>query len=403
MQRESAERAARVGIVGAGQLARMTLQSAIALGVDVHLLATSPDESAARVCANVSLGAPASYEALAALAEACDAVTFDHELVDVGVLRRLEQAGRCIRPSAETMAVAQNKGLQRARFAALGLPVPAFQPVGTARDLVDFGEREGWPVVAKAQRGGYDGRGVWVLADAATARDLAARAIPAGVELLAEAWVPVDRELAVLIARRPGGDAVTYPLVETVQIEGICRELLAPAPVSGAIEAEARRIGLRIADGIGATGILAVELFLAKGRLLINELAARPHNSGHFSIEGCVTSQFENHLRAVLDWPLGSTALRAPSVATVNLIPGPNGWDPLRHLPEALGVEGVSVHLYQKGFRPGRKLGHVTALGDDPAETRARARRAAELLAGPLPPESHQPSAISHQRGAADA
>jgi 5-(carboxyamino)imidazole ribonucleotide synthase len=201
------------------------------------------------------------------------------------------------------------------------------------------------------------------------------------VALLVEQWVRIEREVAVLVARRPGGAPVVYPVVETVQVDGICHELHAPAPLPPALAAAAGGLGRGIAEALGVTGILAVELFLTEGRLLVNELAARPHNSGHFSIEGCGTSQFENHLRAVLDWPLGDPALAAPAVATVNVL-GRSPADPHARLPQALAVPGVHVHLYDKPARPGRKLGHVTATGGDPAEVRARARRAAEILAG---------------------
>ncbi len=223
-------------------------------------------------------------------------------------------------------------------------------------------------------------RCVWVVNDAATAAALV-RDLPGGAgNLLVEAWVPIEREVAALVARRPGGQTASYPVVETVQVDGICHEVLAPAPIEPGLTAEAQRLGLAIAEAIGVTGILAVELFVAGGRLLVNELATRPHNSGHYSIEGCVTSQFENHLRAVLDWPLGDPSLVVPAVATVNVL-GRSTFDPRVFLPQALEVPGVHVHLYDKPARAGRKLGHVTATGHDPAEARARARRAADLLA----------------------
>ena len=372
--------AAQVGFVGAGQLARMTVQAAIPLGVTVRVLATRPDESAALICPHVTLGVPTSLRALSALAELSEVVTFDHELVDAALLRRLEGDGRCLRPSAAVMAVAQDKVRQRIAFATLGLPAP---PHRRARDLCEvtaFAEEHGWPVVLKSRRGGYDGRGVWTVESPAAAERVLARAAATGHYLMAEPWIPIEREVAVIVARRPGGESVTYPVVETVQANGICREIVAPAAVPAALAAEAQEMARRVADGIEAVGILALELFVADGRLIVNELAARPPNSGHYSLGGCVTSQFENHLRAVLDWPLGSPALLAPAVATVNVIPDGQVSDLQSALPAALAVEGVQVHLYGKEPRPGRKLGHVTALGDDPAEVRARAHRAAALL-----------------------
>lgn len=372
----------RVGIVGAGQLARMTVQAGISLGLTVRVLANSPDESAALVSPAVALGAPSSISALTAFAEACDVVTFDHELVDAALLRQLEAAGHVLRPSAATMAVGQDKLLQRREAEALGLPIPPYRHVDDAGAIVAFAEEYGWPVVLKARRGGYDGRGVWVVTDAAEAERVALQARARGLYLLAEQWVPIERELAVLVARRPNGQAVVYPVVETVQVDGICHEVVAPAPVSPALAEEVRAIACRLAAALEVAGILAVELFVVDGKPLVNELAVRPHNTGHYSIEACATSQFENHLRGVLDWPLGVPEMIVPAAVMVNVLGRPETGDPAERLPAALAVEGVRVHLYAKASRPGRKIGHVTAVGDDPAEARARARRAAALLAG---------------------
>jgi 5-(carboxyamino)imidazole ribonucleotide synthase len=280
------------------------------------------------------------------------------------------------------MALAQNKRLQRGRFADAGLPVPPFAVVTSAAEIRAFGAEHGWPVVLKAARGGYDGRGVWIGADEKSAVALAAELLEQGVELLAEQWVPIEQELAILIARRPGGETAVYPLVETVQVDGMCREVIAPASVAPKLAAEAARIAEAVAEISGVVGILAVELFISGGRVLINEIATRPHNSGHYSIEGCTTSQFEQHLRAILDWPLGSTALTAPAVVTVNVVGGPDGSEPASRLREALAIEGAHVHLYGKGARPGRKLGHVTVRGEDLTEVRARANEAAAILSG---------------------
>ncbi len=391
----------RVGIVGAGQLARMTQQAAISLGIELRVLAAAPDESAARVTPHVSIGRPDALDDLLAFAAQCHVVTFDHELVDMAALRALAAAGHTVYPSAGTVEVAQDKGRQRELFARLGLPVPAFERVQTIAEIHAFAARHGWPVVLKAVRGGYDGRGVWMAwrPEEGEPKDAIEAAQRGGFELLAEEWVPIERELAQLIARRPGGEIVAYPLVETVQREGICHEVLAPAAVAPALAEEARRIAFAIADAIDLVGIMAVELFETKGtlarspgdtpqpgydgRLLINEIACRPHNSGHFSIEACATSQFENHLRAVLDWPLGSTALVAPAAAMVNLIGVPGmSRNPVENLPAALNVKGVRIHLYGKDARPGRKVGHVTALGESTAAVRERAAQAVALLQG---------------------
>lgn len=360
----------------------MTIQAAIPLAIPIVLLAERADDGAALVAPKVIVGPPDSAEGLAALAGCCDVITFDHELVPVERLEYLERAGHRLAPSAATMALAQNKRLQREVFSAAGLPVPPFTMIDEVDELTAFGREHGWPLVLKAARGGYDGRGVWIAPDADHGERLAAKLLASGVELMAEQWVSIERELAILVARRPNGETATYPLVETVQVDGMCREIVAPAAVSIAIAAEAQEIAKSIAERSGVVGVLAVELFVVGGKVLINEMAARPHNSGHYTIDGCVTSQFEQHLRAILDWPLGSTALTAPAVVTVNVIGDASGADPASRLAGALAVEGAHVHFYGKGPRAGRKLGHVTVCGDDLAEVRERANRAVAALGG---------------------
>ena len=376
-----------VGIVGAGQLARMLYQASIPLGIEVRVLAERPDEAAALVAREVVIGSPRSPAELAAFAAGCDVVTFDHELVDAAAIAA---TGVTVWPGPATVAVAQDKLRQRALFARHGFPVPLYREVTSQADLEAFGAEAGWPVVLKAAEGGYDGRGVWVLASASEARDvvptLAAQAGP----LLAERWVPIERELAVLVARRPSGQTVTYPVVETVQRDGICHQLRVPAALDDALAVEATRLAAAVAAAIEVVGIMALELFVADGALVVNEIAVRPHNSGHFSIEGTVTSQFEQHLRAVLDWPLGETALTAPAVVTVNLLGGDDSGDPRSLLPRALAVPGVHVHLYGKAARPGRKLGHVTTLGPTLGECEERAWRAAAILTGASPDRGPQ-------------
>ncbi|HET6818441.1 MAG TPA: 5-(carboxyamino)imidazole ribonucleotide synthase [Mycobacteriales bacterium] len=364
-----------VGMVGGGQLARMTHQAAIALGLSLRVLAENPDDSAALVAHDVDLGAPDDLDALRSFAKACDVVTFDHEHVPTAHLRALESDGVVVRPGADALAHAQDKLYMRERLSALGFPVPGFASVHDIPDVAVFAEDHGWPVVLKAVRGGYDGRGVWHLPGPPAE-------LP-GPNVYVEQRVPIVHELAVQVARRPSGEMRTWPVVETVQRDGICHEVIAPAPrLSPGLAAEADRIATSLAEALGVVGLLAVELFEAPGGLLINELAMRPHNSGHWSIEGATTSQFEQHLRAVLDWPLGDTAPRAPVTVMVNLLGGPTT-DFARTLPRALGeVPDAAVHLYGKAPRPGRKLGHVTVLGDDVVETRERARRAVELLRG---------------------
>lgn len=373
---------AMVGIVGAGQLARMTLQAAIPLDVSIRLLAERANDGAALIWRDVIFGAPSDTVALAMLAATTDVVTFDHELVPVATLSRLEAEGRTLRPSPATMALAQNKQRQREMHADLGLPVPAFNITEDPTDAVSFAAGHGWPVVAKSASGGYDGRGVWVLRDTEEAERFAGELAQNPTTIVLEEFVPIDRELAILVARRPNGEQVVYPLVETIQIDGICHEIIAPARVDERLEAEAMEIAHRVADAAGVTGVMALELFESGGQLLINEIATRPHNSGHYTIEGTVTSQFEQHLRAVLDWPLGITALNAPYVVTVNILGPGDGSDPASRRVLALAVPGVHVHFYGKEARPGRKLGHVTALGDNLDDVRNRAWQAATLLTG---------------------
>lgn len=365
-------------MVGAGQLARMTQRAAIDLGVHLTVLATSDDEPAVTAGAAHRLGAPGDPAALAALAAEVDVLTLDHELVDATMLDVLRARGATVRPSPNALRVAQDKRLARETFAALGLPGPA-HVVASDEDAVDeLADRHGWPLVAKARTGGYDGRGVEVVADRAALDKVLAR----GGEWIVEQRVPIAQELAVLVARRPGGDIVVYPVVETVQSGGICHELVMPARIPEEVAARAIEIARRVAEGIDVVGMLAVEQFVTvDGAVLVNEIAVRPHNSGHATIEGCATSQFTNHLRAVLDWPLGATELQAPFAVTVNVL-GVDDGDVAARLPDALAVRGARVHLYGKASRPGRKIGHVTVLGDDADAALAAGRRAAAILVG---------------------
>lgn len=375
-----------VGIVGGGQLARMMAQAAIPLDIRVVLLAADMDDGAAQVVPDVIVGNADDATALAELARRCDVVTFDHELVSPELLATLERDGHQVCPSAATMALAQNKRRQRAELSAAGLPVPAHADIGDLGDVEAFGARIGWPIVLKASRGGYDGRGVWTVQDPAGARTVVERARSSGTVLLAEQLLDLEREFAVLVARRPSGDAVTYPVIETVQKDGICRELRIPCDLGPNLAREARDIALTIAETYRTVGIMAVEFFLADGRISINELAPRPHNSGHWTIEGAETSQFEQHLRAVLDLPLGSTKATAPAVMTVNVLGPDSGIDPRDQLGQGLAIAGAHVHFYGKTARPGRKIGHVTALGETLDEARKRVAAAASGLLDQLHP-----------------
>jgi 5-(carboxyamino)imidazole ribonucleotide synthase len=367
-----------VGMVGGGQLSRMTHQAAIALGLSLHVLADATHDSAALVAQGVTVGSHTSLEDLTAFAQGCEVVTFDHEHVPGPLIQQLEQKGFTVHPGSAALLNAQDKQVMRERLSALGVPVPAFAPVATATDLEAFAAQHGWPVVLKAATGGYDGKGVWVVGSAADA----AGVLDSGVRLVAERFVSLVRELAAVVARSPYGQAAAWPVVETVQSDGICVEVIAPAPgLSDQLSLEAQALALRLAEELGVVGVLAVELFETEQGLLVNELAMRPHNSGHWTIEGARTSQFEQHLRAVLDYPLGSTAMTAPVVVMANLLGGEGEPELDKRLHMLFARDpALKVHLYGKEIRPGRKVGHVTALGDDVATTRDRAREGAHYL-----------------------
>jgi 5-(carboxyamino)imidazole ribonucleotide synthase len=365
-----------VGMVGAGQLARMTAQAAIGLGVGFRVLAGSAADSAAQVTAGTRLGDYRSLADLRDFAAGCDVLTFDHEHVPDEHLAALEQAGVPVRPGGAALRFTQDKLAMRERLAGLGIACPRFTPVRGIAEVEAFAAGT-WPVVLKAVSGGYDGKGVWVCASAAEARAVLAH----GLALIAEEYVAFDRELAVLAARSPHNQGAVYPVVQTVQRDGICREVIAPAPgLPPGLMAQAQELALRIAAELDVTGLLAVELFETPGGLLVNELAMRPHNCGHWTIEGAVTSQFEQHLRAVLDLPLGSPALATPATVLANVLGGDDGDVYDRYIHVMAGDPAVKVHMYGKPVRPGRKIGHVTVTGRDPAELADRARRAASYL-----------------------
>jgi 5-(carboxyamino)imidazole ribonucleotide synthase len=371
-------------MVGAGQLARMTHQAAIDLDVELWVLAGSAADPAVLAGAPHRIGAPDDPSALDAFAGHGQVLTFDHELVPPQLLGRLQAAGALLRPGPDALLFAQDKLHARRALAAAGFPVPAFSARADPADVHRFAEEHGWPVVLKARSGGYDGRGVIVAHSPGEIPADLDWGRPDAPRWLVEEYVELAAELAVLVARSPSGSVATYPPVRTTQVDGICRHLTVPADVGPDIVAEARALAARIVTSIGATGVCAVELFVGPGgRVLVNELALRPHNSGHATIEANVTSQFHQHLRAVLDWPLGDTSLVVPAAAMVNLITPTAGVDLQRNLPAALAVGGAQVHLYAKSARPGRKVGHVTALGADPVGALAVASEAAAILLRP--------------------
>ncbi len=378
-----------VAVVGGGQLARMLAEPAAALGIPLRLLAEAPGVSAAQVIPDHEVGDYRDLATLERLVDGCRVVTFDHEHVPTGHLHVLEDAGVAVRPGPAALVHAQDKVVMREALAGLGVPVPRFRVVADAGEVAAFG----LPCVLKTSRGGYDGKGVWFVDDEADCAPAFEAAAATGVRILAEERVDFRRELSALAVRSPSGQAAAYPVVESVQRDGICHEVVAPAPgLPDRLATEAQELALRIARELDVTGVLAVELFeTVDHRILVNELAMRPHNTGHWSQDGAVTSQFENHLRAVLDLPLGSPLARAPWTVMVNILGGPTEQTGRLYdgYPHALARDPrLRVHLYGKEPRSGRKVGHVNAYGDDLRECRERARHAAAWFAGELGDES---------------
>ena len=378
-----------LAVIGGGQLARMMAQPAIALGLPLRLLAEAEGVSAAQVVVDHLVGDYRDLDTLRRATEGASVVTFDHEHVPTEHLHALEASGLAVRPGPEALVHAQDKAAMRERLSAMGVPCPRHAVVGTVEDVVAFG----FPCVLKTTRGGYDGKGVWVVHAPEDCTEAFEAAAATGVRILAEELVDFRRELSALVARSPSGQAAAYPVVASTQLDGICHEVVAPAPdLDEELAGQAQALALRVAGELGVTGILAVELFeTTDGRILVNELAMRPHNTGHWTQDGAVTSQFENHLRAVMDLPLGSPAPRARWTVMVNILGGP---DPeVGHLydglPHALARDPhLRVHLYGKQMRPGRKVGHVNAYGEDLEDCLERARHAAAWFRGDLGDES---------------
>lgn len=357
----------------------MIVQAATTLGVLVTVLDPDPHNPAVGAGAEALVGDPSDLGALRALADAVDVVTFDHERVPLEHLRLLEGEGVNFAPASGMAEMAFDKSAARHRFRAEGFPIPDFVDVRTAADIDAFAASTSWPVVIKSSRGGYDGRGVAVVASEAEA---AAAADLLGPTMIAEEFIEFDQEVAVLVARGRRGETVAYLPVTTLQADGMCVEVSSPADVAPELVRTAQELAVSIANRLGLVGVMAVELFVVDGRLVVNEVATRPHNTGHHTIEATETSQFEQHVRAILGLPLGSTTPRTPASVMCNVVGGPDGSDPADRLLAALAVPGAHVHLYGKHARPGRKLGHVTALGSSADEARAAARLAADLLAG---------------------
>ncbi|MDO3640067.1 5-(carboxyamino)imidazole ribonucleotide synthase [Mycolicibacterium arseniciresistens] len=374
-----------VAMIGGGQLARMTHQAAIALGQSLRVLATAPDEPAAQVTPDVVIGSHTDLDALRRAAAGASALTFDHEHVPTELLDTLIGEGVNVAPPPAALVHAQDKLVMRRRLEALGAPIPRYTALESVDDVEAFSRAVGGPVVIKTVRGGYDGRGVVLTRDAGHAREVVARYLADGVAVLAEERVQMRRELAALVARSPFGQGAAWPVVETVQRDGICVTVIAPAAgLSDETSSAAQKLALSLASELGVVGLLAVELFeTVDGGLLVNELAMRPHNSGHWTMDGARTSQFEQHVRAVLDYPLGDTGLLTPVTVMANVLgaaqtPAMGMDERLHHLFARL--PDAKVHLYGKTERPGRKIGHVNIPGRDAEYLRERAERAAHWL-----------------------
>lgn len=376
-----------VAVIGGGQLARMLAEPAAALGIPLRLLAEAPGVSAAQVIADHEVGDYTDLTTLRLVTDGCAVVTFDHEHVPTEHLHALESDGIAVRPGPEALVHAQDKGVMREALARIGVPCPRNVIVENAEQVGAFG----FPCVLKTTRGGYDGKGVWFVRSEADTAEAFAQAASTGVRILAEELVDFRRELSALVARSPSGQVAAWPVVASEQRDGICREVIAPAPdLDPALAVQAEQIAMTVAAELGVVGVLAVELFeTSDGRVLVNELAMRPHNTGHWTQDGSVTSQFENHLRAVLDLPLGAPDARAPWTVMVNIFGGEDTGALYDGYPHALARDPrIRVHLYGKGMRPGRKVGHVNAYGDDLEDCLERARHAAAWFAGELGEES---------------
>ena len=369
----------RIGIVGGGQLARMTALAAFELGCDVLVLERAPQTPAANLAVNTLIGDWDDPAALVELAKQVDIVTLENEFVDAGSLAAIEAAGRPLHPTAKTIGLVQDKLTQKQALENVGLAVPRFRAVAAPQYIVEAAKDFGWPLVLKARRNGYDGKGNATIRDEAGIAEGWEKLDGGSRELFVEEWCPFTKELAAIVTRSINGESAVYPVVETVQRDHICHRVIAPAPVDADITSRASELAQAAVAAVGGTGSFGVEMFLTSdGKLVVNELAPRVHNSGHYTIEGCHCSQFENHIRAILGWPLGSTELVMPAAVMVNLLGATEGSGRPAGVGKALANPGAHVHVYGKSqSKTGRKMGHVTALGRTLEEALGRADRAA--------------------------
>jgi 5-(carboxyamino)imidazole ribonucleotide synthase len=370
-----------IGILGGGQLGKMMAAEAVRLDVETKLLSPK-DAGPMRQYAGAQVGDWTDPEVLRPFVTECDVVTVESEWAPASEAAAVLPGDTALWPSTETLSLIKDKAVQKQHLEDAGCPVPTFTRCTTTEEALDAAESLGYPVVLKQCRGAYDGYGNATAHSADGVRE-AWPDLAAEDGLMVEAFADFTRELAVQVARRPGGEQVVYPVAYTEQRDHRCHAVEVPADIDDEVAEDARRIAKEAVDAVEGVGLIAVELFeMPDGRILVNELAPRPHNTGHYSIEGSATSQFENHVRAILDWPLGSPALRAPVAVMVNVLGRREGHPPrTTGLDRALNVEGASVHVYGKpDVRPGRKMGHVTALGSNRADVRKRAEMAASAI-----------------------
>lgn len=365
----------KVGVIGAGQLARMMAIPANDLGIELTVFAASPEDSAAQVL-SYTVGDYTNVAQVLAFAQDCDVITFEHELIPQSVIKELEKTGVRVYPRSDSFIYSQNKLEMRTKIDELDLPNPAWQLFNGGDVVLKF------PLIAKTPSGGYDGRGVFVIENR---KDLLELFSTVNTALLLEEKLDFSYEISVMVARSPHGQAASWPATLTVQTAGICTSTITPAPdLTDELAVRAQEMALVIAQGIGLVGVMAVEIFVVDDHLIINELALRPHNSGHWSIEGSATSQFEQHLRAILDLPLGDTTMVAPYAVMGNFLGGDKSdmYRPYLHLMAR--NPRLKFHQYRKGVRPGRKIGHVTLIGEDLLELRNEIEHAVDYMSGAI-------------------
>jgi 5-(carboxyamino)imidazole ribonucleotide synthase len=361
-----------VGIIGAGQLARMSVAPATALGINLLLFAQDENDSAAQIAPHV-VGDFRDLAQLLEFAEKCDLVTFEHELVPLSVIKGLEAAGVKVFPTSNSFQYSQDKAVMREKLSAYLAP--------KWHVIDDEGQAFEFPFIAKRISGGYDGRGVWKINNLDDLEELLAE----HPQLLIEELIEFDSEIAVMVARSAHGQATSWAPTRTIQSDGICTLTISPAPeISSEVAEQAQRLALSIADDVSLIGVMAVEMFVKGDQLYLNELAMRPHNSGHWTIEGARTSQFEQHLRAILDLPLGDPTMTAPFAVMGNILGGEKTdmYRPYLHLM-ARNPE-LKFHQYKKEVRKGRKIGHVTVIGENLLELTEIAQHARDYMSGEI-------------------